>query len=332
MGALALTLMLGAQIVYLRMSLRRNERREKAVIAKWRPLLGAALADAPPEHLPALQEKERIPFLRLWLHLHYSVRGEASAGLNAVGYRLGCDRIARELLQHGTRAERLLAVLVIGHLRDVSAWAQLLRMATTLDSATSLQALWALVQADPEKAMREMMPVLLRREDWALSQVASILQDAQETCAGYLSDALMQLETEHLVRALQLAEALRLTIPTALLATLLHNDRADIVTAALRLAQTPVLLDDVRVHLVHPDWRVRLQAAKALGRIGDRTDIERLRQMLGDRQWWVRYRAAQVLVGMPFMHPGETEALIAGATDRFVADMLRQVLAEREEG
>ena len=332
MGALALTLLLGAQIVYLRMSLRRHERLDKSVIAKWRPLLMTAVADTPPDQLPELSRKERVPFLRLWLHLHQSVRGEASAGLNDIGYRLGCDVIARELLRDGNRAERLLGVLVTGYLRDARAWQDLVRLATGPDGATSMQSLWALVQADPEKALREMMPVLLRREDWALSQVAGILQDAQETCARYLSDAVMQLESQHLVRALHLAEALRVTIPAGLLATLLHGDSVEKVIAALRLAHDPVLLEDVRTHLSHKDWRVRVHASKAIGRIGDRSDIERLRRMLGDPQWWVRYRAAQALVDMPFMQAGDARALVSTVSDRYAADMLRQVLSEREAG
>lgn len=332
MGALALTLLLGAQIVFLRMGLRRRERLEKAVIAKWRPLLMAALAEAPPDSLPELPNRERLPFLRLWLHLHLSVRGEASAALNEVGYRLGCDGIARELLRNGNRSERLLGVLVTGNLRDISAWDDLMHLASGPDSATSLQALWALMQADADKAMREMMPVLLRREDWALPQVANILQDAQDTCARYLSDALMQLETRYLVRALHLAEALRVTIPAAHLATLLHADNTELLIAALRLAQDSVLLDDVRQRLAHPEWRVRVHASKALGRIGDRSDIARLQAMLGDPQWWVRYRAAQALVGLPFTQGGEIEALVSASGDRFAADMLRHVLSEREAG
>lgn len=332
MGALVLTLLLAAQIIHLRMALRRHERLEKAVIAKWRPLLMAALTDGPPATLPAMPRRERLPFLRLWLHLHLSVRGEASAALNDVGYRLDCDGIARGLLRDGNRAERLLGVLVSGHLRDASAWDEILQLTAAPDSATSLQALWAIVQIDADKTLREMMPAVLRREDWALSQVANILQDAQDICTRYLSGALMQLDSVGLVRALHLAEAVRVTIPASQLATLLHGDSIELVIAALRLTHDPVLLDDVRRLLAHPDWHVRVQASKALGRIGDRSDIARLQGMLGDPQWWVRYRAAQTLLALPFIQAGEVEALVASTSDRFAADMLRHVLSEREAG
>ena len=108
LGALGLTLLLAAQIIYLRGTLRRDERREQAAIAKWRPHLNAAVTGAPPAMLPPLPAPERTIFLKLWLHLHQSVRGEASAGLNEVGYRLGCAAIAHKLMRRGNRAERLL--------------------------------------------------------------------------------------------------------------------------------------------------------------------------------------------------------------------------------
>lgn len=330
-GALALTLLIGAQIVYLRGALRRYEKHEREVIAKWRPVLNAAMAAAPSATLPALDSREHLLFLKLWVHLHQSVRGAASAGLNDVGYRLGCDAYARQLLQRGNRAEKLLAALALGHLRDVAAWPLLLAETHARDGTLSVQALWALVQIDAATAARELMPLLLRRDDWALSQVAGILQDARDQCVPVLAGILPQLERERVPRALQLAEALRLSIPSPLLSTLMRDTSVDAAIAAVRVAATPDLLDDVRTLHTHPDWRVRVQVAKALGRIGDRPDVARLQSMLGDPQWWVRYRAAQALAGLPFLSGAELDALCAGLADRFSADMLRQVRAEQEQ-
>lgn len=329
-GALALTLLISAQIVYLRGALRRDERREKDVIAKWRPILNAALTDTPPEHLPALHRNEQIPFLKFWIHLHQSVRGEASAGLNDVGYRLGCDRIVHQLLHKGKRAEKLLAILAIGHLRYRSAWPQLIDETRLQDSATSVHAFWALVQIDPRTACRELMSLLLQRGDWPLSKVANIMQDVRDECEPALAEVIPELTPERLPHALHLVEALRIQLPSTLLNSLLRDSSVDIVIAALRLSTMPDLLDAVRIHLGHPDWRVRVQAAKALGRIGDRSDIQRLQTLLSDSQWWVRYRAAQALVSMPFIGRSELESLCAAVTDRYAADMLRQVSAEQD--
>ncbi|GAB3546739.1 hypothetical protein GCM10027343_25010 [Noviherbaspirillum agri] len=329
-GALSLTLLIGAQIVYLRVALRRDQRQERNVIAKWRPILNAAITDTPPEQLPALHKKDQIPFLRFWVHLHQSVRGEASAGLNDVGYRLGCDGDAHRLLHKGNRAEKLLAILTIGHLRDLKAWPQLIEEARLQDNTTSVHALWALVQIDARKACHELMPLLLQRDDWPLSKLANILQEVREECEAVLGSLIPALEPERLPRALHLAEALRIHLPSALLLDLLHGASVDIVTAALRLSAMPDLLDAVRTHLGHADWRVRVQAAKALGRIGDHSDIARLQTLLGDPQWWVRYRAAQALLSLPFIGRSEVDSLCATVTDRYAADMLRQVAAEQE--
>jgi HEAT repeat protein len=84
----------------------------------------------------------------------------------------------------------------------------------------------------------------------------------------------------------------------------------------------------VRALLAHEDWQVRVQAAKALGRIGDRGDTERLVALLADREWWVRYRAAQALVELPWLTRADLDALHAALDDRYAADMLAQVMAE----
>jgi len=329
-GALALTLLISGQIVYLRIALRRLERREKNVIAKWRPILNAALVDAPPEQLPALHKNERILFLKFWVHLHQSVRGAASAGLNDVGYRLGCDRIAHQLMRKGNRSEKLLAVLAIGYLRDLAAWPYLIEEARMQDRTSSVHALWALVQIDPRTASRDLMPLLLHRDDWAISQLANIMQDARDQCKPLLEAAIPQMKPDRLPRTLHFAEALRIQLAPSLLTELLREPSSDIVVATLRLSETPDLLDEVRSHLRHPDWRVRVQVAKALGRMGDRSDISRLSELLRDRQWWVRYRAAQALVGLPFLSRGDIDALCTSETDRYAADMFRQVSAEQD--
>jgi HEAT repeat protein len=71
-------------------------------------------------------------------------------------------------------------------------------------------------------------------------------------------------------------------------------------------------------------------AAKALGRIGEQRDTEKLIQLLGDSQWWVRYRAAQALAKLPWINQESLERIQAEQTDRFAEDILEQVMAEGE--
>ncbi len=325
--ALFLTLLLALQIVLLRVGLRRRERRAARAVARWRPLLNQAIVGERPE-LPPLSARERLPFLHLWAHLQGSLRGEASAALNEVARRLGVDAMARDMLARGARDERLLATLVLGHLGDRAAWSQLLPLARAADSALSLTALWALVRVDPEAAAEYLTPLFIEREDWALSHVAGILQQASAPVAGVLARILPQLSAARLPRALRIAESLRVSLPAGVLAGALRSPSSAVVIAALRGVLTPETLDEVRALLGHEDWQVRVQAARALGRVGERSDAARLTALLGDPQWWVRYRAAQALRELPLLSRADLEAVRASLRDRFALDMLDQVLAE----
>ena len=325
--ALAVTLLLALQIILLRTDLRRYQRREAAVLARWRPLLNAVIVgEAPP--LPALAARERIHFLRLWVHLQGSLRGDATLALNAMARQLGLDEVARRMLARAPRDEVLLATLVLGHLGDRAAWDRLLPLARSPDSALSLTALWALVRVDPDAAANYLTPLFIDRDDWALSHVAGILQQAAAPTAAVLGRILPYLPPERLPRALRIAEALRVPLPGPVLAGALGSASVPIVIAGLRSVFTPDTIEEVRQLLGHADWQVRVQAARALGRIGTRDDAPRLTALLGDPQWWVRYRAAQALRELPTLAPGALAALRDSLTDRFARDMLEQVMAE----
>jgi hypothetical protein len=329
-GALGLTLLLAAQIIALRIGLRRQQRLEQACIRQWRPLLNAALAHDAPAAPPQLRTKEQVVFLKLWVHLQASLRGEAHDTLNAFARRLGCDAIARRLLARGNRAERLLATLVLGYLRDPEAWQPLRKAANDADGVAASNAFWALVRIDAPRAAQEMTLAFIARRDWPVAQIVNILQDARESFAGPLVRALSAIDESLLPRTLRIAESLRIAIPPVLLASLLAHESVAVIIAALRIAHAPESLPAIRRHLAHPDWQVRVNVAKALGRIGERSDIDSLRLLLADPQWWVRYRTAQALADMPFVGRQELEAVAVGMEDRFAADILKQVIAEKE--
>jgi HEAT repeat protein len=331
-GALLLTLVLGAQIIRLRMALRRRERREARALARWRPVLNAAIVGETAETLPSLRKSERPHFIKLWVHLQASLRGEAGAALNDVARRLGVEIDARAMLARGPRTQRLLATLLLGHLGDRASWDTLRTLAESPDVTLSLSALWALVRIDPHAAADYLTPLFVERDDWAMSHVAGILKEASAPVAGVLANLLPALPQERLPRALRIAEALRIDLPADVLSAALASDDLELVTAALRIVATPGLRGQVRGLLAHADWQVRVLAAKALGRIGDASDVDRLTALLADREWWVRYRAAQAILELPWLGRAELDALQASLTDRFAADILAQVIAESRSG
>jgi HEAT repeat protein len=327
-GASLLTILLSLQIVVLRIATRRRHALEVRAVAKWRPVLHAALVGerAP---LPPLARGERLPFLKLWVHLQGSLRGEARAALNDILRQLGIDASARTLLMRGRRAERLLAALTLGHLGDAAAWPELLRLSGLADRTVALTAMWALVRIDPVAASGHIVSVLVERDDWALSRVAGILQEAAAPAGEALVRMLPQVAPERLPRAMRIAEALRVALPPPVIDAALRSEQLAVVIAGLRTITTPEPIAAVRALLGHANWQVRVQAARALGRIGTPDDIAPLAALLGDREWWVRYRAAQSLAELSSLYGEPVEALRARLSDRFARDMLAQVLAER---
>lgn len=328
LAAIALTALLVLQILVLRVRLRRREQRSERAVGRWRPVLAAASANLVPPQLARLSRADEADFIRLWLHFQASLRGHAREGLNHVARVLDCAPVALRLLADGDRGERLLAILMLGHLGERAAIGQLRQIALRDDRLLALHASTALVQIDAGFAAHDMAPELVNGNQWQVREVCNVLQGARAECEPVLRAMLPACAPDRLARLLQVLEGLRIVPSNAELAVLLRHVRFEVLVSALRCVNDPQLRADVLDLCAHPDWRVRMHAGKALGRVGGRDDVEVLVGMLADREWWVRYRTAQVLAGLPFVKPYELARIAASHPDRYAADILRQVGAE----
>lgn len=327
--AVLLILVLVFTILGLRVRNLYQARRERDFIALWRPPLMRVLLGDSSAALPKLQRRDHWLFLKLWNHFQESLRGESTARLSETAYRLGCDRMARRLLRRGNSTERLFAILTLGHMRDATAWEELKAQLSRTSSQSSLYAARALIQIDAQAAARLIVPLLLERDDWEIVRVASLLQESREVLGAQLVDSLGTLARDRLPRALKLVHALALQVPTPTLLALLQPDQpVEVLIAALRLAASAETLGAVRANLRHSDWRVRVQVAKTLGRIGEAIDVQHLTALVQDPEWWVRFRAAQALAGLPFLSRDKLSRLRASMPDRYAREIFRQVFSE----
>jgi hypothetical protein len=332
-AAVVLIFLLMLQIFVLRIRLRKRDQRAAATLARWRPVLNAVMAGAATDRPDALEKGEHFDFFKLWLHFQASVRGDARAALNLLADELGCHEIALRMLTRGGRGERLLAILVMGHLRDPVASAPLqMIIKSSNDRLLSMHASAALVQIDPTLAAQQMAPALVFDGTWPVREVVTVLKEARTQCEPVFKALLPAAPALQLPRLLQVMEGLRIALPADSLAPLLRHDAPEVLICVLRVASAPGLREAVLELAGHEDWRVRMHAAKALGRLGVRGDVPVLIKMLADREWWVRYRTAQVLVGLPFLTRTEVKQIAVDSSDRFAGDMLRQVLAETAVG
>ena len=328
----ALVAVLGILILSLRTATRRGEARWRAFVGQWRPLLLAAVTSpddaAAAPALPRLRRRDHQCFLRLWLYLHESLRGEAAERLNQAAHAVRCPRWAGRLLARGSAPERVMAALALGRLQWQPAWAPLLRAARSRDPLLSVTAARALVQIDPLQAARELLPLLLGRGDWDVSRVGDVLSGARQAFWLLLVRALPGAPAPQALRGLQLARALRLDLPEASLHAMLQpHQPAPVVRAALALATSRSLAPRVAQLLDHGDWRVREAATRAMEALALPGDQPALERRLEDTRFEVRLAAARTLGALPFVDTDQLRALEGGADGG--APVLAQVIAER---
>jgi HEAT repeat protein len=311
-----------------------NEARRRAFVARWRPALAAiALDGGGPclESLPRLDRRDFGLFLQEWIAIHEALDKESCRGLEALSRRLRVGESAGRMLRDARLESRLLGTIALGHVGGGQQWDALLAETESHNLTLSLAAARALVRLDAERAVAALMPVIERRADWPHTRIWPLLEEAGPAAVtGPLIAAIRRAGPEQqarLTRFLPLAdEAAAGELVRALLGSTASDE---VVASCLRVVDDPQELPTVRRLASHPRWHVRMLAARALGRLGERNDEALLASMLADPEWWVRYRAAQALVALPWMRRERAAAIRDALTDRFARDAMEQAIAER---
>lgn len=334
-AAIAAALMLATALI-VRRYLQRQERLHARVIATWRPLLTQiAIEEGAVPELPKLLARH-LPFLmEEWNALHDAVRGDAVERLNALALRLGVDTEARHLMNSRQVGKRILAIRTLGHLRDPTVWKPLQSQLISANALVSFYAAAALVQIDAQRAMPGIMLQVAERESWPGEAMARLLVDAGADVAREPIRALMlSLAPAKVPPLLPWLAHVDAVLGSEVALELLRRHAGDdhIVAAALLVLLEPAVLPEVRHFAASPDADIRKSLALAIGRLGDLAETELLMQLMSDRVWWVRYRAAQALLKLRGMNAGHLEAVRARLTDPYALDMLKHVRAEETPG
>jgi HEAT repeat protein len=337
LALLVLVLLLLLQIIVLRISLLSRTAREQRFRNIWQPLLAEAVSGETVT-LPRLARVDEITFLKLWNHLQESLRGEAKQRLNDVAVRCGMVPRTHVLLRRKELRLKLLALNTLGHLGDRSAWEEIVQLTHRPDPLLSLAAARALFLIDATAALEALKDEVLEREDWPAAQLAILFQEIgmvrlfimlAET-ATRLAEATDAAEKAMLKRLLQLLEVAPYPhVISAIRSILLVTTDDEVVAQCLKYLREPMDIQFARPNLTHPNWVVRLQAARALGRIGSIEDIPELGTLLSDPVWWVRYRTAQALVELVRGDSDILSGLKEKLSDRYARDMLDMVMAEQ---
>lgn len=317
------------EILLLRRRTAARERAREGFVTTWRPLMFDRLVGGAAA-LPALPARDEESFLLLWIQLQDGLAGEARQRFTALARTLGARRMAVRRLDGKSALGRILALRTLGYLGDATDYGEVLRHLDEPRPYLCVAAARALVDIDPTRATGDLVPRLADRTDWPIPLFAMVLRDADRShLPRMLADLMQRLPTERLVRMLPLVSLLEREPAEALLRYLLSREREpEILCGALERIEGPALAQLVRRACAHAAWTVRTQAAAALGRVGTATDRSVLLRLLCDREWWVRYRAAQGLCSGRFGPTDEIRRLVAELDDPFAHDIVEHALAE----
>jgi HEAT repeat protein len=333
-AALAVTLVLLAAVLAMRVRLLARLARERDAAARWIPLI-ARCTETASATLPRLSRRDADHFVLLWCRAQDSLRGQSQDHLREMAHRLGADVHVRRMFRSNSLRRRLVATAALGHLHARDLVPSLQTQLVSAPAVPSLVAAKALVRIDASIGVPSVLSVAVRRQDWPVASVATMLKECESDSVGpALSSAIRiamsrgdDIGVERLLRLHITAEthAMQAVVRDVLAA----GRNEEVLAAALAALSCPDDIAHARRLLGHPGWFVRVAAARALGRIGDKDDVARLATALCDSNWWVRHRAAQALAQLPGMNASQLSDIAARQTDRYAADMLHQILAER---
>jgi len=333
---LCLMLLLIFQILWLRLSHNSRLLREKKFLELWRPLLMSEISGNAPA-LPPLKTRDAEFFLNLWNHLQESVKGPARKRLNGLAVQSGMAAYAHSLLLGKGLRQKLMALVTLGNLQDSTAWSDILPLTRERDRRLSLSAFSALLRINASAALSELKTQLTDRDDWPPAQLAILIQEsgAMETTsmlvsyARELADSTAPGDLHRLQRLLPLIVATpsheKLQAIRAILATATDSE---VIAQCIKSLGDPEDLSKIRTYAEHPAWLVRLQVARALGRIGSTDDLPMLLKLLCDPEWSVRRRSADAIVILVRNDENRLAELLAIITDPFARDMLTMSITE----
>lgn len=310
----------------------RAEARRARFAEHWETVLYGRIA-GDTEALPKLARRDDAAFLLLWLHLAGYVRDEGEDGLRAAGTELGFDKRVIALLGAGAPWERLLAARAAALLRLDGAATPLQRLAAGRDRTLALAAVEALLKIDPALGHASFLALVLRG-GWSPCAMVAAANACPAAARRALEEALARARPGAATAVVRLLELIEDADAVPALRARLAGNRDGAETAALlhALGRFGDGTDRRAALSFLRDARplVRMQTAFLLGMLGRPDDLDLLSPLLGDPEWWVRYRAAEAALRLARGDRDLLAAMMDQVPDRFARDAMAFAVAEFE--
>jgi len=328
---IALAIMIG--LIVARWVSRGREREREAERKRLVPLM----LGAEPSRERILPDRPASELLTdLATEFIHMVRGEEKGNFVASAERIGVAKRLRRRLRRGSARVRLSAAEALAHFAHDEGSLNALRTALDdRDPDVRLAAALSLASAGLPPPARE----LVEKLGLGTREASALMIGLFEDIARHRPD-----EVRRLVEDPNSPPAVKV----AAIEALSESGDYSLVPAIARLALAappgapelprylkelgdfghPAGADAVSALLDSPDGQARAAAAEAAGRIGMTEAAGRLGDLLGDEQWWVRFRAGEALARLGDM--GRTVLLeIASSAPEPAGTAARLTLAER---
>lgn len=332
-AVLATTVILFVYTVGLRVATISEGQRRRQFLNRWRDVFAMSMlgwASMKHRAIPRIRRSDRIDLLEEWNRARSMVDGAAVDHLIELAKRAGIPELALRLFDSRRIQSKILAVQTLGHLRLAAQRDAVLELLNHDNTALSITAAAALVDIDPDFGIEIIVPMINKRRDWPKTRVSILLRQAGSArISEPLYRAIRAEDDPGKTYLLQFARLMESETLDALVVDLLRESRdPGVLNAALKLVSGFAGVPRIAALTQHDAWFVRMQAAKVLGRVGQKEHLSLLESLLDDREWWVRYRAAQAITALPFLGPNDLRKLQARQKDRYAADILQQSFAE----
>ena len=319
-------------VIILRGRLIYTRYRQNKFLSNWQPLLRSTAEAEIPKQIPSIGKANRFLFFAIWIQCYEKNIGNEVAldRLRTLFIKAGMRSNARAMIRVMNTRNRLAAVIALGYLHDISEWDELHRIASSPDPFISLVAAHALSHINETKATPIFIQLIEKHPDWPTTKIANILHEfGAERISEPLVQMVLSASSERQDSLIPFLAACKKEIAQPIIHNLLKENKDDLLIApCLRVLGGFLDVEDlptIRTYLNHPRWHIRAQAAVCLGKMGNDNDEQPLLKLLKDKQWWVRYRAAQALAKLPTMNRQKLLAYKNSLDDKYGQDILTQV-------
>lgn len=327
-GLLGLCLLTLGLVIGVRYIQVRRDRRDRAVIRRWRPVILQYLESPQDPSLPGVPDSIR-GFMELWNNFFESLGSNERTRLIQLVDDLELREPIRAMLGRSQKYLRFLAIKTLGHLQDTPSWNPIQEILESRSPLRVMLAMRALIEIDASKAVPRILDEIQKRDDFSLVHAVEILKTAGTEAVT--SPLIERLETgsdrarQRLIPCLEAAA--RSDAHAWLRSALETSPHPEVLSRALnQLGQIGSPRDEevILSFTNHDTWFVRLHAAKALGRIGTENSVDPLIDMLSDERWWIRLRAAQSLRELPSTDRELLSSIHDDLEDPYARDILLQ--------